>query len=249
MGLRYKEELIIPFDMVDMTHRVKLSNFISHCLAVSGRQSASLGRSDMEIFEAYGVVWVVTDYELNIHRLPTYNEKVTIETEALSYNKFFCYRKFFIYDEDGSLLMDILCYFVLIDFETRQLVSVPDDLVAPYQCERIKKVQRAPKFATLEEPQEQQYRVRYFDIDMNGHVNNGKYLEWMYDVLELDFLTSHVPTKIALKYIKEVAPGGMITSQYLLEMAELVSQHAIVSDGQVRAQARFEWRAANDREH
>nr|WP_269082023.1 acyl-ACP thioesterase domain-containing protein [Streptococcus sp. X13SY08] len=247
LGLRYKETVIIPFDMVDMTHQIKLSNFISYCLVVSGRQSASLGRSDIEIFEAYGVVWVVTDYELNINRLPLYNERVTIETEALSYNKFFCYRKFFIYDESGDLLLDILCYFVLIDFETRQLVPVPDDLVAPYQSEKIKKVHRAPKLATLNEPNVQEYHVRYFDIDMNGHVNNGKYFEWMYDVLDVEFLTHHVPTKIALKYVKEVSPGGTIESQHFLDMAELVSHHAIVAEGQVRAQARMEWRKENGR--
>ncbi|WP_443031013.1 hypothetical protein [Streptococcus sp. X13SY08] len=82
---------------------------------------------------------------------------------------------------------------------------------------------------------------------MNGHVNNGKYFEWMYDVLDVEFLTHHVPTKIALKYVKEVSPGGTIESQHFLDMAELVSHHAIVAEGQVRAQARMEWRKENGR--
>ncbi|ABP90405.1 Acyl-ACP thioesterase [Streptococcus suis 05ZYH33] len=79
------------------------------------------------------MIWVVTDYELTIQRLPKYNETITIKTEAVAYNKFFCHRMFYIYDAAGNLLLDILCYFVLIDFETRKVAPVPEDLIAPYQ--------------------------------------------------------------------------------------------------------------------
>lgn len=239
MGLRYKENLTIPFDMTDVKQEIKISQFISHCLAVSGRQSEALGRGDLDIFEQYGLVWIVTDYELDINRLPRYNETVTIETEAVSYNKFFCYRKFFIYDEAGQLLLDILCYFVLIDFESRKAAPVPNELIAPYQSEKVKKIQRAPKFHELEAPISRDYRVRYFDIDMNGHVNNGKYLEWMYDVLDYDFLLHHVPRRLQLKYVKEVSPGGTISSKFVME--DLTSQHEIWSDGHIHAQAVIEW--------
>ncbi|WP_392365777.1 acyl-ACP thioesterase domain-containing protein, partial [Streptococcus suis] len=89
--------------------------------------------------------WVVTDYELTIQSLPKYNETITIKTEAVAYNKFFCHRMFYIYDAAGNLLLDILCYFVLIDFETRKVAPVPETLIAPYQSEQVKKLPRAPK--------------------------------------------------------------------------------------------------------
>ncbi|MBY5034966.1 acyl-[acyl-carrier-protein] thioesterase [Streptococcus gallolyticus] len=244
MGLSYQEDYTIPFDIVDVKREVKLPHLILRCLEISGRQSSSLGRSDRYIFETYGLVWVVTDYEFTIHRLPHYGETVTIATEALSHNKFFCYRKFFIYDAEGDLLMDILCYFVLLGLESRKLSPVPEDLVAPFESEMVKKVQRAPKLPVLEDLASQEYRIRYFDIDMNGHVNNSKYLEWMFDVLDYDFLLYHVPKRLQLKYIKEVAPGGMIDSQYRLD--GLTSQHAIVSEGELRAQAQIEWRKVDD---
>ena len=80
----------------------------------------------------------MTDYELNIHRLPTYNETITIVTEAIAYNKFFCHRMFYIYDENGNLLLDILCYFVLIDFETRKVAPVPEVLIDHFNLNRSK---------------------------------------------------------------------------------------------------------------
>ncbi|NCB79168.1 MAG: acyl-[acyl-carrier-protein] thioesterase [Bacilli bacterium] len=244
MGLKYQENVTIPFDMCDVQHEIKLPAFISYCLGVSGRQSESVGRSDVFIFEEFGLIWVVTDYELNIHRLPTYNETITIVTEAIAYNKFFCHRMFYIYDENGNLLLDILCYFVLIDFETRKVAPVPEVLIEPFQSEQVKKLPRAPKYHELDAPFVQEFSVRYFDLDMNGHVNNSKYLEWMYESLGYNFLLCHVPKKIQLKYIKEVAPTSQVSSR--LVTRALHSQHEIVVEGHIHAQATIEWRKRDD---
>ncbi len=226
--------------MCDVKQEIKLPPFISHCLALSGRQSEELGRSDLFVYQEYGLIWVVTDYELTINRLPKYNEAVVIKTEAVAYNKFFCHRMFYIYDEAGNLLLDILCYFVLIDFDSRKVVPVPEELIAPYQSEQVKKLPRAPKYQDLENPLSQEFSVGYFDLDMNGHVNNGKYLEWMYKTLKHDFLLCHCPRKIQLKYIKEVASESWVSSRLVQE--GLMSRHEIVVDGQIHAQAVIEWR-------
>lgn len=239
MGLRYQETLTIPFDMVDVKQEIKLPAFLSHCLAVSGRQSEQIGRSDTLLYQEYGLVWVVTDYHLMIDRLPRYNETISIQTEAVSYNKFFCYRTFQIHSQEGDFLLSIDAYFVLIDFESRKVCHVPDELIAPYQSEKVKKMPRFPKYEALNEPLCKDYTVRYFDIDANGHVNNGKYLEWMYESLDYDFLLAHRPKQIGLKFIKEVAPTSTITSR--VEQVGLTSQHDISCQGTLHAQAIIEW--------
>ena len=91
----------------------------------------------------------------------------------------------------------------------------------------------------LEESIDRDYHVRYFDIDMNGHVNNSKYLDWMYDVLGYEFLKTHEPLRMTLKYVKEVSSGGQITSSYQLD--QLISYHQITSNGYLNAQAMIEW--------
>lgn len=239
MGLRYEEKWTVPFDMCDVKQEIKVASFISHCLAVSGRQSEELGRSDLFVYREYGLIWVVTDYDVTINRLPKYNETITIQTEALAYNKYFCHRIFSVYDQENNHLMDILCYFVLIDFESRKVAPVPSQLIAPYQAEEVKKLPRIPKYAELSNPIELEFLIRYFDIDMNGHVNNAKYLEWMYETLGYDFLLSHYPRKIQLRYIKEVGANSRIHSKF--ERHDLQSRHEIIVEGHVHAQAVIEW--------
>ena len=246
MGLSYQEELTLPFELCDVKSDIKLPLLLDYCLMVSGRQSAQLRRSNNNLLVDYKLVWIVTDYEITIHRLPHFQETITIETKALSYNKFFCYRQFYIYDQEGGLLVDILAYFALLNPDTRKVATIPEDLVAPFETDFVKKLHRVPKMPLLEQSIDRDYYVRYFDIDMNGHVNNSKYLDWMYDVLGCEFLKTHQPLKMTLKYVKEVSPGGQITSSYHLD--QLTSYHQITSDGQLNAQAMIEWRAIKQTE-
>lgn len=239
MGLTYQMNMKIPFDMADMNGHIKLPDVILLSLQVSGMQSIELGVSDKVILEDYNLVWIITEYDIEVVRLPCFAEEITIETEALSYNRLFCYRRFTIYDEAGQDLIHMMATFVLMDRDSRKVHAVEPEIVAPYQSEFSKKLLRGPKYQSLENPISKDYHVRFYDLDMNGHVNNSKYLDWIFEVMGADFLTQYIPKKINLKYVKEVRPGGVITSS--VERTGLESKHEITSDGVTNAQAIITW--------
>ena len=239
MGLTYQMKMKIPFDMADMNGHIKLPDVILLSLQVSGMQSIELGVSDKTILEDYNLVWIITEYDIEVVRLPRFAEEITIETEALSYNRLFCYRRFTIYDESGQELIHMMATFVLMDRDSRKVHAVEPEIVAPYQSEFNKKLIRGPKYESLNEPISKDYHVRFYDLDMNGHVNNSKYLDWIFEVMGADFLTQYIPKKINLKYVKEVRPGGVITSA--VERTGLKSKHEITSDSATNAQAIITW--------
>lgn len=239
MGKSYRTTYEIPFYETDVNHCAKLPHLLSVALQVSGMQSAELGMSDKAVLDTYGLVWVITDYDVTIERLPRFSEVITIETEATSYNKLFCYRDFTIYGQDGQKIMTIVATFVLIDFKTRKVAPIPSEIVSVYDVEFVKKGRRGPKYPVLEHAEQNLYHVRYFDLDMNGHVNNSKYLEWIYDVLPIAFLKSHQPKHISLKYVKEIYYGHDIVSEVSLD--ETISRHQITTNGQLNAQAIIDW--------
>jgi hypothetical protein len=222
-----------------MNGHIKLPSLILLSLQVSGSQSAQLGVSDKEILEKYNLVWIITEYDIDVIRLPRFAEEITIETEALSYNRLFCYRRFTIYDESGQAIIQMLATFALMDRDSRKVHSVDPEMVAPYLSEFSKKIIRGPKYTDLDNPTSKDYHVRFYDLDMNGHVNNSKYLDWIFEVMGADFLMGHIPQKINLKYVKEVRPGGMITSSYELDGSQ--SRHQVTSQGVVNAQALIQW--------
>ena len=239
MGLTYQMKMKIPFDMADMNGHIKLPDVILLSLQVSGMQSIELGVSDKTILEDYNLVWIITDYDIEVARLPHFAEEITIETEALSYNRLFCYRRFTIYDEAGQELIHMMVTFVLMDRDSRKVHAFEPEIVVPYQSDFDKKLIRGPRYEPLEELVSKDYHVRFYDLDMNGHVNNSKYLDWIFEVMGADFLTQYIPKKINLKYVKEVRPGGVITSA--VERTGLESKHEITSDGATNAQAIITW--------
>lgn len=248
MGQRFSMPYQVPFFETDISHQVKLPHLLAIALQVSSQQSQSLGNADDVVFERYKLVWVITDYAIKIERLPTYNEEITITTEAIAYNKLFCYRDFEVTDASGQLLLSIRTTFALMDYESRKVAEVPDDLVAPYGADKIRKLLRGPRYQPLEDPEQVLYHVRFFDLDMNGHVNNSKYLEWMLDVFDLEFLTTYTPAKIDLKYVKEIHHGKDILSEYDFDETSLVSQHQITVDDGIHAQAIIQWKPIREGE-
>ena len=92
MAKTFEYSMKIPFDMSDVNGFIKIPQLILLSLQVSGMQSIELGMSDMYILEHYNLVWIITDYNMKIDRLPVFDEKITIETYAMSHNRLFCYR-------------------------------------------------------------------------------------------------------------------------------------------------------------
>ena len=142
MGKKFAITYQVPFYETDVNHNIKLPHLLSFALQVSGQQSLDLGVSDDYIFDTYHLVWVITEYDIDIDRLPKYGETIIVETEATAYNKLFCYRDFTVYGEDGEKIMTIHSVFVLMDYDTRKVHPVVDDIVAVYDVPKIKKIMR-----------------------------------------------------------------------------------------------------------
>lgn len=236
MGKVYQREFQVPYYQSDAKREMNIPAILNVALQMSGEQSTALERSDVWLYEHFHYVWIVTEYEISVTRLPRFMETVRVETEAISYNKFFCYRDFRFFDETGEVLLEIHSSWVLMDPDTRKAARVEDEIVAPYGSVKTTKLERGHKFAKLDAPEKRTYHVRYSDIDMNQHVNNSKYYDWAVDPLGFDFLTNHQPAKIYIKYNHEVRPGEEIFSAY--ELNGQKTNHVINDNS---AQIEIEW--------
>ena len=88
------------------------------------------------------------------------------------------------------------------------------------------------------------YRVRYFDIDINHHVNNARYLDWMLDPLGPDFLRQHRPVAFKINYEAEVQEGATVESRYVLDRPTLTTVHEIWAGGRRCTTAELSWQTA-----
>lgn len=242
MAKQFEQVYQVPFYQVDVHERMRLSALLGLALQVSGMQAESLGVDDQTIFERYGLVWVVTDYHLEVQRLPRYREQIVIKTRPTSYTKFTCYRDFQILSQSGQELLTIQATFVLLDYHIRRPNPVLEDLIAPYESDKLDRRPAGYSFPSLDLglAQKRSLTASYSDLDLNGHVNNGRYLDWFYDELSLDFLSQHEPSKLHISYRKEIQGGTSLQAYCHLEKD--VSHHQLISEQGLHAQAIIEWR-------
>ena len=60
---------------------------------------------------------------------------------------------------------------------------------------------------------DKEFEVRYNDIDVNGHANNGNYIIWALEPLSFEFKSTHKIKTMDMMYKKEAKFGDKLTSQ------------------------------------
>lgn len=237
--MRYEEAYRLPFFLADQHQEAHLATLVNMMLMGSEHQLTQQG-AGMEAMLAQNLGWVVTQYELNVTRMPRVDEPLMLGTEATTYNKLMSYRKYWVATESGTRLAELLGAWVVMDLSSRKLVPIPPEVAQKAGAVADPSVHRFERLARLNEVhREGRYPVRYQDIDGNGHVNNSHYLEWMVDSLGGAFLNQHQLQSMTIKYAREVGSGSV--PQALATIDGLTTFHEVQTDGQLNAQAKMTW--------
>lgn len=244
----YSEQHRITYYECDRTGRATLTTLIDIAVLASEDQSDALGLTT-EMVQSHGVGWVVTQYAIDITRMPRQDEVVTIAVRGSAYNPYFAYREFWIRDADGQQLAYITSIWVMMSQTTRRIVKILPELVAPYQSEVVKRIPRLPRpisFEATDTTITKPYHVRFFDIDPNRHVNNAHYFDWLVDTLPATFLIQHDLVHVDVRYENEVKYGQTVTAHANILPSEVADQvttsHLIEVDDEKCCEVTIQWR-------
>lgn len=247
MGKSYSSAVKVPYFLCDRKGELTLPNLINLLIGVSSKQSRVLGVGEDYASEK-GLSWIVLQYEFFLERMPQNGETVKIETIAKEYNNIFTYREFFVYGEDERKIISIHSTFALIDTKKRKLTKIPSYMIEAYEADFNQRIKRNPKpqVIELDEMDFATYRVQYFDIDGNQHVNNSVYTRWMIDTLDSTFLDNHRLIYGNVKYEKEVFEGEIVDSYFALftpeeENESYQSLHQIKVGDKLNCLGEFKW--------
>ena len=154
------------------------------------QEAASLNAETLSFsksnFEAAGenISWVLTRLKVRILRFPKWEETVSILTFPRGGRRIVAYRDFVLTGADGAELGCATSEWMLIDLASHKVVAIPDGVFAAANTVR-KPVFGDEPFAKLRwdcsvaSPDALSFRARRGDIDLNGHVNNVHYVEWL----------------------------------------------------------------------
>lgn len=241
----YRENYHIEYFDVDAYDHIKVSQLSNLMLQVSNNQLEKVGLGARELVDR-ALGWVVIQFHFDIIRLPKLGEDIVIETTPTGYNRFFCYRDFKITSAAGEDLVSVQSSWVIMDLNKRQMITLTDEIGDRIGVPEVKRGLKLPKIRIPEDINDDEgfaYRIRYYDLDANRHVNNSHYFEWMIDQLPLEIVENFTIQTIDLKFEQELRFGDHPISLIKTEIDGDTAKtyHEIKNGDNIAASGIFTW--------
>lgn len=211
----FKQSFSIADIHLDCFGRLKPSNLLYFVQEVAGRHCDLLA-VDWDTLAQKNLFWAVTRHRVQITRLPTRGETITVETWPMPTTKVAFPRSVVAYDENGSELFRSISIWVLMDTNTRTMVLPGKSGVLVEGTLRGTEL-AAPRTILPSLPQNtKSHTVGYTQLDRNGHMNNTRYLDWVDDLLPSAFHKDHPLRDFTVCYHNEAREGQQIDLSWSL---------------------------------
>lgn len=211
----YRQKVTLSHIHVDRYGRATPATLLYIVQEAAG-QHCSLLAVDHDTLSLKNLFWAVTRNRVQVTRLPRLGEAITVETWPMPTTKVAYPRSVVAYDPDGNELFRSISLWVLMDIGTRAMVLpgksgitvdgtlTGTELAVPHALA----VRPMTNTATR--------TVGYSLLDRNGHMNNTRYMDWVYDLLPSAFHESHPVREFTVCYLNEARESDPVTLNYEL---------------------------------
>lgn len=240
----WREQVHVRTYETDFNNTWKPAAFFNAMQEAAANHARNLGFDYPEMM-ARGMIWVLTRLKIRFFCFPTIPEPVQVRTFPRGIQqKIFFTRDFFFDDSEGNPLAIATSAWLLIDPRRRRMLlpnSLPGTLPLNEGLfaldETLDKIPLPAEMVTR-----MQRQAVYSDVDLMGHVNNARYIEWICDCFPLEHYQQHRLVWLHINYNNEVRPAETVTLA-VGESAPLC--HAIcgnLNNGETRAfEAELGW--------
>jgi acyl-ACP thioesterase len=156
--------------------------------------------------------WLLTQMIIKIERFPLIHEKISVTTWSNGTDGRYATRDFKIADAEGGSIAFASSSWLVVDLIDRKICRL-DEYFNEEDFKSInwavgRKAGRVRPFKDADE--ETEVTARYSDLDINGHMNNVKYLELILDMFQTDFRMSYDIHEIEMNFLKETTEGDVL---------------------------------------
>lgn len=203
-----------------------------------------LGVGMVDLQKKGGVTWMLAKMTLCFDRWPeTHTVTDLLTWPSATRGRLVCVRDYDVRDSEGRQLIRGTSDWVVVDVVQRKIVRLSPELLtlAPEGAPRaeIAPAEKKPK-APEGEKFECEIRVRRSDIDINCHVNNVHYIEWLFEPLPCEVLTRRL-LRFDIEFHDEALHGETVISEAVL-MADGKTVHTLhKEDGTLLTTAVCTW--------
>jgi len=220
--------------------RATLPTVCDYLQEAASLHAEALGFSKTD-FAAAGanVSWVLTRLHVRMARYPRWAEEVVVGTFPRGGRRVTAYRDFTLRIGPETIGL-ATSEWMVIDLATRRIVPVPESVLACVDPARAP-VLGSDGFTKLhwacrETAGDRVFHARRGDIDLNGHVNNVHYIEWLMETLP----AAAGPVRdFEIAFKSETLAGDEVRADAVEVEPGVWAAHVAAPDGRDHAVARF----------
>ena len=206
----YKKKYFIGSNDVDQFLELKLTSFFKLMQDIATEHAEVLNIGKGNTIDK-GLYWVITRIELDIIKMPRYLSNVILTTYPGDDLRFIFPRYFKLEDEEGKVLIQASSTWMVINRETKKVCLNPfNGYKAPVE-HYAGELHLPNKCFTDEMNKVEDRLIRYSDIDLNGHLNNTKYIDYILDIHGSEFYKKHQISHFLINYERELKDGETLT--------------------------------------
>jgi acyl-ACP thioesterase len=212
MTVLEKTEQVSSYEC-DFEQQARPVAFFQHLAEIAGEHAGVLGFGFDDLI-ARNYYWVESRLKIKFFDFPHFHDQVIVRTWPKTIQqKLFFIRDFEILSADGKRIAAASSAWLIIDATSRRMV--------PTAAAKLD-LPASPDMHGLDEPLDkiglhgagtEQLRVKagYSAVDMQGHVNNSRYVEWICDCFPLEMYRTHRLDWIQINYDHEILPGEEVS--------------------------------------
>jgi len=207
----WQETFPVRFGSIDRSDRLTLDAIFQFFqeAAICHAENLNVGREDML---RTGQIWILSRMSVIVKRRPKYFENITVRSWPRGGEKLFAIRDYDIRDKDDIPVVCARSGWIVLDVEKRRPLRPQSLMDSIPQNEGENALSPEDNAITaLEERKNLQKAVGrkacYTDLDFNGHVNNVRYIQWIEDALEPQFLENADKMRLDINYLNEILGG------------------------------------------
>lgn len=201
----------VPFNVrsyeVDHHQEASISAICNYFQEAAGLHAHEL-QFDISDLQEKGLTWILYKLQVKVYRFPKRWESVEVCTWPSTGDGLRAYRDYELFDDHGDLLAAGLSQWMVLDIKRRRPVKMPEELMSS----RFKTDQHVLELHKNNLPKVNSDKSQLItianknDLDMNQHVNNVRYIDWITGYP----LSDKKCTEIVIQYAAETKADDQI---------------------------------------
>lgn len=245
----FQEKYTIRSYETDAFSKVSLTALCNFFQDIAGKHASKLNFG-FEYMISKKLFWVLSRLKVAIFKYPGWREEIFIKTWPSGTKGLLAYRDFQILDKHSNILGLAKSGWLAIshttrrpqkvDFTTELLPALPDIFALKDPLDKLPQVENS-EIGDI-------FHVRFSDLDMNKHVNNVKYIQWILDSYPIEMKERLWLNSFEINFLVESTINNEIEVHIQRNQKEELSYlHSLIrkDDNKEICRARAIWRNNN----